>query len=220
MPEAEKLRIFLADDHAVVREGLKTLINAEPDMEVIGEAEDGRDALEKTKGCDPDIVVMDLSMPRMNGTQATEALRKSCPDMKVLALTMHEDTSYLRSLLEAGASGYVLKRSAPQELVHALRSVAGGGTYIDPALAGKMVGSFVQKPPLRGEIEGQDLSEREEAVLRLIAQGYTNKEVGAQLSISSKSVETYKARAMEKLALESRVDIVRYAVQRGWLHGG
>jgi DNA-binding NarL/FixJ family response regulator len=219
MTENAKLKILLVDDHAVVREGLKTLINAEPDMEVIAEARDGREAIERSKDCDPDVVVMDLSMPRMGGVEATETLRMRCPEMKVLALTMHEDAGYLRSLLEAGASGYVLKRSAPQELVHALRSVAGGGTYIDPVLAGKMVGSFVQKPPLRGEIEGQDLSEREEAVLRLIAQGYTNKEIGAKLSISSKSVETYKARGMEKLALESRVDIVRYAVQRGWLQG-
>ena len=217
MPEPTPLRIFLADDHAVVREGLKTLINAQPDMEVVGEAEDGHEAVLKADNCASDIVVMDLSMPRMNGVQATEVLRKMCPEMKVLALTMHEDASYLRSLLEAGASGYVLKRSAPQDLVHALRSVAGGGTYIDPALAGKVVGSFVQKPPLRGEIAGLSLSEREEEVLRLVALGYTNKEIGARLSISSKSVETYKARAMEKLELESRVDIVRHAAQLGWL---
>ena len=213
-----RLRIFLVDDHSFIREGLKSLINAQPDMEVVGEASDGQAALGQTGTCTPDIVVMDVSMPRMNGTQATQAIKRACPDTKVLALSMHEDMTYLRGLLEAGASGYLLKRSAPQDLIVALRSVAQGGTYLDPAMAGRLAAGFVRRQQtLRGEVVGQDLSERESDVLRLIARGHSNKEIGAQLSISVKTVETYKARAMEKLNLASRTDIVRYAAQQGWL---
>lgn len=217
MTQPAKLRILLADDHAVVREGLKTLVNAQPDMEVIDEADDGRAALQKAKGSAPDIVVMDVSMPHLGGARATQLLKQDCPQVKVLALSMHEDKSYLRELLEAGASGYVLKRSAAEDLIRAIRIVAGGGVYLDPSLAGKLVGSFVRQTPLKGEIEGTELSDREGEVLRLIAQGYSNKEIAAQLSISVKTVETYKARSMEKLGLDSRVEIVRYALDRGWL---
>ncbi|GAB4452634.1 MAG: response regulator transcription factor [Armatimonadaceae bacterium] len=214
---ADKLRVFLADDHSLIREGLKALIAAEADMEVVGEVDNGEAVLRLARDCAPDVVVMDISMPRLSGGPTTERLLQICPYTKVLALSMHEDVSYLRGLLEAGASGYVLKRSAPQELVQALRSVAAGGTYLDPALTEKVVGGFVRRPQLRGETEGQELSEREAAVLRLIAQGFTNREIAENLSISIKTVETYKARAMEKLNLESRSDIVRYAAQREWL---
>lgn len=218
-----KLRILLADDHAVVREGVKTLVNAQPDMEVIDEAEDGRAAVQKTGLGAPDVVVMDVSMPDMGGAEATTRIVAACPRVKVLALSMHEDKSYLRSLLEAGAVGYVLKRSAADDLIRAIRTVAAGGVYLDPSLAGKIVGSFVRKPSrsppplLRGEIEGAALSERETEVLRQVAQGYSNKEIAAQISLSIKTVETYKARSMEKLGLDSRVEIVRYALQQGWL---
>jgi DNA-binding NarL/FixJ family response regulator len=215
-----KLRIFLADDHAVVRQGLRALVNAQPDMEVIGEAADGRDALQHVSGCEPDIAVLDISMPGLNGAQVTERLKQLCPRIKVLALSVHEDKSYLRQALEAGASGYVLKRAAADELIRAIRTVAAGGVYLDPSLAGKVVGSFVNKSPqqlLRGEIEGAPLSEREAEVIRLIAQGYTNKEIAVQLSLSVKTVETYKARSMEKLGLDSRAEIVRYALEQGWL---
>lgn len=215
--EATKLRIFLADDHGVVREGLRTLINAQSGMEVIGEASDGPTVLEQAADCRPDIVVMDVSMPGFGGAAATARLRQMCPDVKVLALSMHEDKNYLRELLEAGASGYVLKRAAADDLIRAIRSVAAGGVYIDPALAGKIIGGLIGQPPSRGAIEGTALSERETDVLRLIARGYSNKEIAAQLSISIKTVETYKARSMEKLQLGSRVDIIRYALDRGWL---
>ncbi|HEV3257765.1 MAG TPA: response regulator transcription factor, partial [Gemmataceae bacterium] len=133
------------------------------------------------------------------------------------ALTVHEDKGYLRLLLEAGASGYVLKRAAAGELIHAIRTVAAGGVYLDPALAGKVVGSFVRAPAGKGVAEGDDLSEREGEVVRLIAAGYSNKEIATRLSLSVKTVETYKARSMEKLGLDSRADLVRYALQRGWL---
>jgi DNA-binding NarL/FixJ family response regulator len=214
-----ELRIFLADDHAVVREGLKALINSQPDMQVIGEAEDGRAACQRARDLQPDIVILDVSMPHLNGAQAAEQLKRVCPNAKVLALTVHEDTGYLRQLLEAGAAGYVLKRSAAEELIHAIRIVAAGGIYLDPNLAGKVVDRFVRKPSTNTALQGSDLSDRETEVLRLIAQGYSNKEIAAQLNISIKTVETYKARSMEKLGLHSRVEIVRYGLQQGWLDG-
>jgi DNA-binding NarL/FixJ family response regulator len=212
-----KLRIFLGDDHAVVREGLKALVNAQPDMEVIGEAGDGRTALQQAKELQPDIVILDVSMPELNGSQVTQQLKQACPHVKALALTVHEDKSYLRQLLAAGASGYVLKRAAAQELIHALRTVAAGGVYLDPALAGKVVGGFVRRPALKDVPQGSDLSERETEVVRLIAQGYSNKEIATRLDLSVKTVETYKARSMEKLGLHSRADLVRLALLRGWL---
>jgi DNA-binding NarL/FixJ family response regulator len=154
-------------------------------------------------------------MPRLNGARAAVQVRASYPGVRIVALTMHESRGYLRELLSAGASGYVLKRSAANELVHAIRSVAQGGTYVDPSLAGKLTEHLTQPSP-SGFRDG-DLSERELEVLRLIAHGYSNKEIAAQLGVSVKSVETYKTRAMEKLELGSRVDIVRYALHRNWL---
>jgi DNA-binding NarL/FixJ family response regulator len=212
-----KIRVFLADDHAVVREGLKALINAQPDMDVTGEADDGQGACEQVARLRPDVVVLDVSMPGLSGAQAAERLRQECPQVKVLALTVHEDRGYLRQLLEAGAAGYVLKRAAAEELIRAIRAVAGGGVYLDPALAGAVVGGFVRKPPAKGGPEGAELSEREEEVVRLVAAGHSNKEVAARLELSVKTVETYKARSLEKLGLHSRADLVRYALQRGWL---
>jgi DNA-binding NarL/FixJ family response regulator len=212
-----KLRIFLADDHAVVRAGLKTLVDAQSDMMVVGEASDGQAALEQTCNCAADVVIMDISMPQLNGTAATAQLRQQCPNIKVLALSVHEDTGYLRKLLEAGASGYVLKRSAADTLIQAIRMVADGGVYLDPAIAGKIVGSLLGKAMLEGDPPTAELSERETDVVRLIAQGYSNKEIATQLNLSVKTVETYKARAMEKIGVDSRVALVRYALQRGWL---
>ena len=213
-----RLRILLADDHAVVREGLKALVNAQPDMEVVGEAADGAEALAQARALRPDVLVVDVSMPEMTGTQATEALKAERPEIKVLALTVHQDKSYLRSLLEAGASGYILKRAAAHELVYAIRSVASGGTYIDPTLAGKVIASFARTGrralPDRPAV---DLSDREEQVLRLVAQGFSNKEIAARLEVGIKSVESYKARASQKLGFSGRADIINYALQKGWL---
>jgi len=212
-----KLRIFLADDHAVVREGLKSLINAQADMEVIGEAGDGQAACEQVPLLLPDVVVLDVSMPGITGAQAAERLKQECPQIKVLALTVHEDKGYLRQLLEAGAAGYVLKRAAAEELIRAIRTVAGGGINLDPTLAGKVVGGFVRKRAEKGLPTEGDLSEREAEVVRLLAAGHSNKEIALRLDLSVKTVETYKARSLEKLGLHSRADLVRYALQRGWL---
>jgi len=213
----DKLRIFLADDHAVLRDGLKALVNAQPDMEVIGEADNGRTAWQKANELRPDVVVMDVSMPEMTGAQATKRLGQSCPQVKVLALTAHDDKGYLRQLLEAGASGFLLKRAATVELIHAIRAVAAGGTYIDPTLAGRVLSTFMRQASSKNPLERSDLSDRETEVLRQIAWGYSNKEIAAQLGISVKTVETYKTRLTEKLALKGRTEIVRYAVSQGWL---
>ena len=213
----DKLRIFLADDHMVVREGLKSLVNAQPDMHVVGEAEDGGAAWRSACELVPDVVVMDVSMPEMSGAEATERLRRDCPRVKVLALTVYEDRGYLRRMLDAGASGYVLKRAVTDELVRAIRTVAAGGSYVDPTLAGSLVSSYFNQDTAEGQAPAGELSERESQVLRLIAWGYSNKEIGWKLNISSKTVDTYKLRLMEKLNLRSRTDIVRYALRQGLL---
>ena len=214
-----KLRVFLADDHAVVREGLKALINAHPLMEVVGEAADGRHACELAMILRPDVVVMDVSMPGLSGSQATARLLLECPTARVLALTVHEDKGYIRQLLASGAVGYVLKRAAPEELIHAIRAVAAGGIYLDPGMAAKVVGGFVRTPSGTATAGGE-LSDREAEVARLTAAGHSNKEIAARLELSVKTVETYRARAMEKLGLQGRAGLVRYAVLQGWLQEG
>ena len=211
------LRVVLADDHAVVREGLKALINGQPDMVVIGEAADGEAACQAARALNPDVLIMDLSMPALGGAEATARIRRECPGVKVLALTVHEERVYLTQLLRAGASGYLVKRAAAAELVRAIRAVASGAIYVDPAMAGSLVegyldGQDVSTQPARGP-----LSSREQDVLMRIARGFSNKEIAGQLGLSVKTVETYKARMAEKLGLHSRVAIVRYAAQQGWL---
>jgi DNA-binding NarL/FixJ family response regulator len=201
----------------VVREGLKTLVNAQPDMHVVGEADNGDAAWRAACELAADVVVMDVSMPGMGGAEATERLRGERPRVKVLALTVYEDKSYLRQMLDAGAAGYVLKRAVTDELVRAIRTVAAGGSYVDPTLAGSLVSSFFNQETAEGRAPSGELSERESQVLRLIAWGYSNKEIGWKLDISAKTVDTYKLRLMEKLNLRSRTDIVRYAVRRGLL---
>jgi DNA-binding NarL/FixJ family response regulator len=214
-----KLRVLLVDDHNVVRSGLRALIDAQEDMEVIGEAADGSVACQKATELAPDVVIMDLSMPVLGGAPATERIKQDRPEVRVLALTVHEDRSYLQQLLQAGASGYLRKRAAADDLIHAIRAVARGGTFIDPGLTGQMLGGLIGKPPQTGSPARDALSDREEEVLRLIARGYTNREIAAQLDVSVKTVETHKARAMEKLGINSRAGIVAYAIRGGWLAG-
>ena len=212
-----KLRILLVDDHAVVLEGLKALVNPQHDLEAIGEADNGRTAVRKAQELQPDVVIMDMSMPELNGAQATEQIRRTCPRTKVLALSIHEDRSYCQQFLEAGASGYVLKRSATADLIRAIRVVAEGGVYLDPHVADKVVSSFFHRPSSSEAAPMTRLSDRETEVLRLIAQGYSHKEIAAKLDLSVKTVDTYKTRAMEKLGIHTRTEIVRYAMRNGWL---
>jgi DNA-binding NarL/FixJ family response regulator len=211
------VRILMVDDHPVVLAGLKALVGADPDLSIVGEARDGRTALRMAAQLAPDVVVLDISLPEMNGIELTAALRAERPECRVLVLTVHEERAYLRQLIELGVRGYLLKRSAADELPRAIHAVAGGGMYLDPAIAGKVVGGLVRGPA--GPQTGQpaELSDRERDVLRLVASGHSNKAISARLSISVKTVETYKARAMEKLGFRSRVDVVRYAADQGWL---
>ena len=212
-----QISVLLAEDHAIVREGLKLLLSAQGDMEVVGEADNGITAWQMAKELRPYVVVLDVSLPELNGAEATERIKRDCPDVIVLALTVHEERGYLRRLLQAGASGYVLKRAAAEELTQAIRTVVAGGVYLDPRLADNVVIGFIRDQSLKDGRQHTELSQRETEVLRLIALGYGNKEIAARLAISVKTVETYKTRLMEKLDLHSRVDIVRYALHRGWL---
>jgi DNA-binding NarL/FixJ family response regulator len=212
------LRVLLADDHVTVRHGLKLLIDAEPDMTVIAEAGDGESAVQQAIALKPDVVVMDISMPGMTGLVATRQLRQLQSDVAVVTLTRHSDDAYLQELLRAGVSGYVLKQSAPAELLQAIRAAAAGGQYLDSSLTARVTAGFLAREGKRIGRSGAALSERESEVLRLIASGYSNKEIGARLSLSVKTVEAHKANAMRKLGLTGRIDIVKYAVLQGWLH--
>jgi DNA-binding NarL/FixJ family response regulator len=215
MPE---IRVLIAEDHETVREGLKLIIDAQPDMTVVGEAGDGREAVKLAQQLAPDVLMMDISMPELNGLKAAAKLKRVAPDIKILTLTRHTDQAYLQELLEAGVSGYVLKQSAATDLVRAVRAVAAGNNYLDPAMTGKIFSNYVEKSNrLRGETRGESLTEREREVLRQIAWGYSNKEIAERLDISIKTVEAHKANALKKLGMHSRIDIVRYAVLQGWM---
>lgn len=220
---AGPIRVVLADDHAVVRDGLRALVDAEPGLSVVGEAADGQDALRCARELKPDVVVLDLSMPGVGGAEAAERIVQECAGVRVLALTMHEERGYLTRLLRAGAAGYVLKRTAASELVHAIRIVAAGGSYVDPSLAGALFLSEAQRTQGRPGADYtrslDDLTPREREVLRLVARGHSNKEIGVALEISVKTVETHKANAMSKLGLRSRAAVVRFALDQGWLSG-
>lgn len=209
------MRIVLAEDHKTVREGLKMLVNAQTDMEVVGEAGDGAAAIKSVREKKPDVVVMDISMPEMNGLKATRKLKAEFPDLKILTLTRHSDDSFLEQLIGAGASGYILKQSAPAELITAIRTVGSGNAYLDTSLTGRVMGGLLGRG-LRGDRKNE-VSDREMEVLRLIAWGFSNKEIGNRLGLSVKTVEAHKANAMRKLNMRGRIDIVRYAILRGWL---
>lgn len=216
MTTTAKLKVLLADDHALIRDGLCSLIDAQPDMVVVGGAADGREALEKAAETEPDVVLMDISMPTLDGIQATRQLKRDRPGVKVLALTAYDNQAYLTQMLEAGASGYVLKKMAAKGLIEAIRVVAAGGAYLDPHLSERPAAA-AGVPRLRGELRRGELTSREEEILTLIAKGYTNKEISARLGISVRTVESHKGNIMAKLDLKNRADAVRYALDRGWL---
>ena len=211
----KKLRLLLVDDHAVVREGLRALLSDDERFEIVGEAADGVTALSAAERLHPDVVVLDVSIPGLNGAQVARRLKSSQPDVRTLALTVHEEGGYLRSLMDAGASGYVLKRSAPSELLRAIEVIGEGGTYLDSSIAGQLVGRLGQRRP--ADEPSAALSEREREVVQLVAHGYSNKEIADKLDVSVKTIETYRYRATDKLGLHGRADLVRYAIDQGWL---
>ena len=214
---SDPLRVLLADDHVTVRHGLKLLIDGQADMKVVAEASDGATAVQRALELKPDVVVMDISMPGMNGLVATRTLKQQQPDMAVITLTRHGDDAYLQELLRAGVSGYVLKQSAPSELLQAIRVAAKGGQYLDSTLTARVTAGFLAREGRRLGKPSAVVSDRESEVLRLIASGYSNKEIAGQLSLSVKTIEAHKANAMRKLGLTGRIGIVQYAVLQGWL---
>lgn len=211
------IHILLADDHAVLRSGLAALLNARPDMTVVGEAADGAELLSLAADLRPDLILLDLSMPRLGGLEALPLLRQKSAESRILILTMHDDESYLRQALKAGASGYVLKKAADVELITAIQAVMRGDVYVHPAMTRALLPDLPPDPQATAGHGWQTLSDREQDVLRLVALGHTSREIADQLSLSIKTVETYRARGMEKLALPSRAALVRFALAQGLL---
>ena len=209
-----RIRIVLADDHPVVLAGVRALLEASPDMEIVGQAVDGQTALEVMRATAPDIAVIDVSLPGMSGIELAGRIASELVGLKVLALTAQEDRAYVRQLMQAGACGYVLKRSAAEELIRAVRAIHSGGIYVDPAIADMVADAGTGTAR---HLPDAALSEREREVLKRAAQGWTNRETAERLGLSVKTVETYKARAAEKLGLRTRAEIVRYGKARGWL---
>lgn len=216
----DRIRLLVADDHPVVRAGLRTLLRAQPDMEVVGEAEDGETAIERAMELAPDIVVMDITMGDVSGIRATREIRQQLPQVKVLVLTMHDNEEYLRQMLEAGATGYVLKQAVDSELSVAIRAVQRGEVYLYSSFTKVLLGDLARSdegPEERSRDSYDLLSQREREVLRQVALGYTNQQIADQLFLSVKTVETYRERVMAKLDLKSRAALVRYALRRGLL---
>ncbi|WP_077624031.1 response regulator [Sediminibacillus massiliensis] len=215
------IRILLVDDHAVVRMGLKVLLNAVTDMEVVGEASEGNEGIEKAVETNPDLVLMDLSMPHgKDGLSATSELKKRLPDTNILILTMHDDEEYLFRAIQAGASGCVLKSAPHQELIDAITSVCNGNAYLHPAAQRRLMDEYLGNLKNDNSDEYQLLSDREKEVLTLIAKGYANKDIAEQLVISVKTVETHKSNLMEKLQMRTRPELVSYALKKGLLGYG
>ena len=204
------MKVLIADDHGIVRSGVKLLLDRQPDIEVVAEADDGVDAVEKTIELHPDVAVLDVSMPRMTGLQATHEIKQQAPDTQVLILSMHDDERYLFEALRAGAAGYVLKRAADQDLVDAVRAAGRGEPFLTASAQQTLIRDFLDR-----DSEPQELTPREQEVVKLIAEAHTNKEIAEILHLSEKTVESHRARVLQKLGMRDRVELVRYAIRRG-----
>jgi two-component system, NarL family, response regulator NreC len=211
------MRVLIVDDHAVVRSGLRRILEAEADIEVVGEAGSVRDAVFEARAAKPDVILMDVVMPGESGIEGAPKVLNEAPEAKLLVLSMQDDPRYVREAFAAGAAGYVLKEAADAEVVQAIREVAGGGRYVHPALGAKLAAAEVEE---RRRAEQDPLSEREREVLRLLALGHTNQEIAKQLYISVRTAETHRAHIMQKLRLDTRAELVRYALAQGLLDEG
>jgi DNA-binding NarL/FixJ family response regulator len=209
------VRVLLADDHAIMREGLRLVLAAEPNIEVIGEAEDGRQAVDLVAHLHPDVVVMDIAMPRLNGLDATRQIRDHFPEVQVVILTMHENRAYFLQIARAGAAGCVLKRSMGKELVTAIESAARGESYLPPSIAATVLADYRRLAAHPGHQDADPLTEREREILQLVAEGNTNREIADLLTLSIKTVQAHRANIMEKLGAHDRTDLVRYALRQG-----
>ncbi len=210
------IRVLLADDHAILRDGIRALLGDEPDMQVVGEADNGRLAVEQARALQPDVVLMDIAMPLLNGLEATRQIARDCPGVRVLILTMHQNEEYVQQVLAAGAAGYVLKHAAGHELVTAIRAVAAGGAFFSPMVARVLADAYVESLSAdEAPTPADELTAREREVLQLVAEGYTNRQIAALLSISIKTVKTHRLHLMQKLALHDRGELIKYAIQKG-----
>ena len=210
-----KTRVLLADDHKIMREGLRSLLAVSPGVEVVGEAGDGRSAVQLALKLSPDVVVMDIGMPDLNGVDATRQIKARAPQIKVIALSLHSDERFISGMFKAGASGYLLKDGAFEELARAIRTVADGHTYLCPRIAKTVVRDYLRNAPAVPMTGGPTLSDREREVLQLIAEGKSTKEVAGRLDVSVKTVETHRARIMERLGVHSVAELTKYAVREG-----
>ena len=214
----ENMKVLITDDHAIVREGLQAILKGESDIEVVGEATNGEEAIKKAKELQPDIVLMDRTMPGMNGREATRLITQQKPETKILVLTMHEEDDYFYRILEAGASGYFVKGGSFTELLSALRSVWHGDVFIYPTMAKKLLSNYLEGVKSGQEIEEyRKLTEREREILRFVADGRTNQEIAEQLFISPTTVQTHRAHMMAKLGLHNRTELIKYAIRHGFV---
>lgn len=211
------IKLMLVDDHEIVRAGLRMMLEAEPDMQIVAEAESGEEALERIDDCAPDVVIMDITLPGIGGPAATRALRARCPDVPVLILTIHEDDRYFFQMLDAGAAGYLPKRGAPTDLVNAIRTVHQGHVYLYPSLATALVSDYLQRAEIGGDeqLSYDELTPRQRQVLTLIADGLSNGDIAERLGISVKTVARHRENIMARLNLHSRTELVKYAIRKG-----
>ncbi len=214
-----KRRILLAEDHAILREGLRSLLSAQTDIEIVGEAEDGQQAIQQANALQPDIAIVDLSMPRMNGTDAIRAIKRRNPEIRVIVLTVHKAEEYVRASLSAGASGYVLKEDTQRELLAAIDTVANDNTYLSPHVCGKVVSGYLGQSttPLSSSVRQDTLTDRERAVIKLVAEGYKNREIAEYLSVSVKTIEKHRSNLMKKLDIHNASALTAYAIENGLL---
>jgi RNA polymerase sigma factor (sigma-70 family) len=213
---SEPIRILLADDHRMMRDGIRAILERHPTFEVVGEASDGREAVHQARQLQPDVVVMDISMPLLNGLEAMRQILQGCPDTSVLILTVHEREDLVAQLLSAGASGYLLKRAAAQDLVSAIQAVFRGNAYIDPAIAKHVISGYISHIQSRGfDSASGNLTDREREVLQLVAEGYTSREIADLLHLSMKTVQNHRTKILRKLDLHDRGDLIKYAIENG-----